>query len=490
MVTPRVLPAGAPSQLPDEPPRRERAARSKVVLVVLGILAGAALVAALLLVGLVGLIPFGLLVAFIADPDEEASRRSVAATPRNFGLAAVMAAALAVFWWWHLDLPESTLVLLGGALMSLPLALRDTADDAASERTIVVTKRSLILALWALAVFVGLYYARGESFNMLATVCVVVPLVLAVSRVWGARRGRLELGLLRDPRGRDVRPHLVQALNIWLCCALLGSVIGAGGTHFARIAYSLTGGQHGVLIGTFAAGLALLAALALVPQRRVHVATNVVVALLSGFLAVQLAQVSAARSDAVVLDSPLVGEWFVLNGGHSVLLNGHSQNESNALDFVRLGPNGRTHTRGTGAVLADYAGFGQPLLAPADGRVVEVTDGNPDSPPGTNSDHSNHLVIDIGRGRYVSMAHLKQGSVTVEVDDVVRSGQPLAAVGNNGNSNEPHLHLQVQASQAATDADRTYPIVFRSTEITRGGAWPFEDSREPLTGDLVRGHRR
>ena len=117
------------------------------------------------------------------------------------------------------------------------------------------------------------------------------------------------------------------------------------------------------------------------------------------------------------------------------------------------------------------------MLAPADGRIVEVTDGYADNPPGTNGDHANHLVMDIGGGRYVSMAHLKQGSVTVRVGDVVRRGQPLAAVGNNGHSNEPHLHLQVQDSPAGADADRTYPMVFRNVHITRGGAWPWGDSR-------------
>ena len=119
-------------------------------------------------------------------------------------------------------------------------------------------------------------------------------------------------------------------------------------------------------------------------------------------------------TDAVVLDSPLTGEWFVSNGGRSVLLNGHSPNESNAVDFLRLGANGRTHTGGSDAPLADYAGFGLPVLAPADGRIVEVTDGYADNPPGTNGDHANHLVMDIGGGRYVAMAHLKQGSVTVQ----------------------------------------------------------------------------
>ena len=69
--------------------------------------------------------------------------------------------------------------------------------------------------------------------------------------------------------------------------------------------------------------------------------------------------------------------------------------------------------------------------------------------------------------------------------DQVRRGQPLAAVGNNGHSNEPHLHLQVQDSPASADAGKTYPIVFRNVHITRGGYWPWADSREVRTGDLV-----
>ena len=80
----------------------------------------------------------------------------------------------------------------------------------------MVTKRSLILALWGLVIFVYLHYARGQSFNELAAVCVVVPLALAGSRAWRARRGQIEFGLLRHPLRREVRAHLVQALNVWL----------------------------------------------------------------------------------------------------------------------------------------------------------------------------------------------------------------------------------------------------------------------------------
>ena len=396
-----------------------------------------------------------------------------------------MSAAFALFWLWHLDLTESTLLVIAGALMALPLVLQVSASDA-PQRRIVVTKRSLTLAVWGLVVFVDLHYAYGQSFNELTAVCVVVPLTLAASRAWGIRRGRIEFGLLHHPLRRDLQAHLLQALNIWLCCGLLAGVLAAGGAHYSRIGFSLTVAQFEAVIGAFAAGLVLLAALALVPRHRVYVATNVLVALLSGFLALQLAQLSASPADAMVLDSPLAGEWFVLNGGHTVLLNGHSPNEGNAVDFLRVGANERTHTGGSAAALADYAGFGMSVLAPAGGRIVAVTDGNSDTPPGTNGNEANHLVMHLGGDRYLLMAHLKQGSVTVHVGDIVRRGQQLAAVGNNGHSNEPHLHLQVQDSPVGANAARTYPLVFRNVHITRGGAWPWGDNRGVRTGDRIR----
>ncbi len=472
-----------PDLEPSAEPRRRRGVGPRRLMLVV---ATTVFVAALLALGPDGLIPFGLLIVLSTHPDDDRHTRFVILTRRNLGVAAAMVVAFAWFWLWHLDLTETVHLLIGGALIALPLALQDHGDDAASHRTLAVTKRSLVVAVWGLVVFVNLTYALGQSFTMLAAACLILPLLLAARRVLSARRGGLEFGLLRHPHRGEVRPHLVQALNIWLCCVLLAGVVAAGGTHFARIGFSLSGAAFNVLLAAFAAGLVLLAALALAPRRRVYLAINAVVALLSGYLALQLVQVSHSRSDGFVLESPLDGEWFVLNGGHSVLLNGHSPNESNAVDFVLLGANGRTHTGGADAPLSDYPGFGWPVLAPADGLVVEVTDGYADNPPGTNSDQANHMVIDIGDGRYVSMAHLQQSSVTVDVGDVVQQGQPIAAVGNNGHSNEPHLHMQVQDSPAPSNADRTYPMLFRNVDITRGGPWPWGDSRELRTGDLLR----
>ena len=315
---------------------------------------------------------------------------------------------------------------------------------------------------------------------------------MAASRAWGARRGLVELGLLRHPLRREVRPHLVQGLNIWLCCVLLGGVLAAGGTHYARIWFSLNDAQFSVLIAVFAAGLLLLAALALVPRRRVYLATNVVVALCRAFSPSSSPDLRPAPTDAVVLDSPLAGEWFVLNGGRSVLLNGHSPNESNAVDFLRLGANGRTHTGGSGAPLSDYAGFGWPVLAPADGRIVEVTDGYADNPPGTNSDHANHLVIDIGGGRYVSMAHLKQGSVTVAVG---RRRAPGSAARRGREQRTLERTAPAPAGPGlpgGADAARTYPFVFddaSSSAAVRGrGATAASPAPATSSGGRHREH--
>lgn len=156
---------------------------------VLTVLAVVVFVAAVLVLGSVGLIPFGLLLAFSTDSDVEEARRSVILTPRNLGLAAAMLAAFASFWLWHLDLTTSTLVVIAGALIALPLALQESAGAATRDRTIAVTKRSLILAVWGLVAFAYLYDAGGVWAFGLAAVCVVLPLALAVSRAWGARRG-------------------------------------------------------------------------------------------------------------------------------------------------------------------------------------------------------------------------------------------------------------------------------------------------------------
>ena len=480
--------------IPPSPPHTggsaQRRPRFRPLLVLAVALLGVGVVVATLLeplLGMLGLIPFGLLLAFSAGSGEAGS---IGLTRRNLWVSAAMVVSTGAIWVWHPHLPEWVLVAMAGTLMALPVALQESPTGSASERTVVVPRRSLILAIMGLVSFAFVYRDGGVWLFGLAAICLVIPVVLVTSRMVAAHRRGIEWGLLVGPLRAEMRPHLVQALNIWVCCALLAGIVAAGGTHFARIFFSLDETQFGILIGTFAVGLTLLALLALVPRRRVFLDANVTVALLSGFLAFHLVGISVPPRDPVVLDLPLTGEWFVQNGGRSVLLNGHPRNESNGVDFQLMGANGRTHTGGADSPLSDYATFGSQVLAPSDGRIVEVTEGFIDNPPGTNGDYANHLLIDIGAGRYVSMAHVQQGSVTVRVGDDVRRGQVIAAVGNNGHSSAPHLHVQVQDTTDPSSAPRTYPILFRNVTVTRGGAWPWGDSRELRTGDLVQASGR
>ena len=228
-----------------------------------------------------------------------------------------------------------------------------------------------------------------------------------------------------------------------------------------------------------------MAALALVPRRRVQVATNVLVAIGTVFLAIQLVRIYMPPADPVAIGSPLAGEWATVAGGRSVLLSHHYRTPfvTDALDFVRL-VDGRGYD-GDPKRAESWYGFDEPVLAPADGTVVSVSDVHPDEPigkTGVTPSYGNHIVLDIGNHRYAVMAHLKQGSARVSKGERVRLGQQIAAVGDSGNSLWPHLHFHVQDSPDLDQQARTVPIVFRDVVLIRDGR-----ESTPVEADLRRG---
>ena len=253
-----------------------------------------------------------------------------------------------------------------------------------------------------------------------------------------------------------MRPALLQGLNHWLFWALFGCTILSG-------TFALVPAQIGSLFSLplphripylpllflLGAGALVMAALALVPRRRVQIGTNVVVAVGTVFLAVQLVRIHVPPADPVTVDSPLAGEWQTVAGGRSVLLSHHYSVQTpqvkNALDFVRI-VDGRGYD-GDPQATSSWYGFGEPVLAPADGTVVSVNDTYPDEPigqTGVTPPHGNHIVLEIGEHRYAVLAHLKQGSAQVSTGSRVRLGQQIAAIGDSGNSLWPHLHFHVQ----------------------------------------------
>jgi murein DD-endopeptidase MepM/ murein hydrolase activator NlpD len=101
----------------------------------------------------------------------------------------------------------------------------------------------------------------------------------------------------------------------------------------------------------------------------------------------------------------------------------------------------------------DFYGFGQPVHAPATGRVVAALDGQPDQPNiGTLPDPApfkedlrralgNSIILDHGSGVFCCIAHLQQGSVGVTAGVQVEAGDVIGALGNSGFSSGPHLHI-------------------------------------------------
>ncbi|NCT67835.1 MAG: M23 family metallopeptidase [Rhodanobacteraceae bacterium] len=144
--------------------------------------------------------------------------------------------------------------------------------------------------------------------------------------------------------------------------------------------------------------------------------------------------------------------------------------ERYAIDFVQLDAQGELH-RGDGTRNEDYHSFGQPVLAVADAVVADVYTVQQDRPPRQPlppptlpEAGGNHVILDLGGGVWAMYGHLKAGSVRVRAGDKVRAGQVLGAVGNNGNSDLPHLHFQLMDTRNFALA-QGMPFVFANYDL-------------------------
>jgi hypothetical protein len=161
----------------------------------------------------------------------------------------------------------------------------------------------------------------------------------------------------------------------------------------------------------------------------------------------------------LLLDPPLRGVRYIAGDGccdavrhirATLPLNGQQFTAQRfAIDWEQLDDRGRIYV-GAPKEPASYVIYGQPVYAVAAARVVAAVDGLPDTPPGAppvgiplEQADGNHVVLDLGDGRYALYAHLKPGSVLVHEGERVRRGQVLGLVGTSGNSSEPHLHFHV-----------------------------------------------
>lgn len=183
---------------------------------------------------------------------------------------------------------------------------------------------------------------------------------------------------------------------------------------------------------------------------------------------------------------PFDGAWMVFWGGETEFRNYHAVTpmQRHALD-IALWRDGAT-AESPGTENEHYHAFGQPYLSPVSGTVVSVLDGLEDIAPqntGNATDHpaGNHVVIE-SQGGFVFLAHGKKGSILVQEGDTVEIGDVVAAVGNSGNTSEPHVHIHAQTRKDLFDpAAVAIPLVFG--QVLENGE--LQENVAPQQGTIV-----
>jgi hypothetical protein len=217
--------------------------------------------------------------------------------------------------------------------------------------------------------------------------------------------------------------------------------------------------------------------------------------------------------EPAVIGPPLKGgNWLAGNGPARV--SGHRRAlipiagvpaiaQRFAIDYVMVDSAGSTF-RGDRLKNESYYAQGVDAIAVADGIVAATKDSIPENIPGVTSRAvpitletvgGNHVILDIGNGRYAFYAHLQPGSLRVKLGDRVRKGHVLGLVGNSGNSTEPHLHFHLSdgtsplGSEGLPYVHETLDVLGRCQTIGGGcsvGAVQTKRRIMPLQNEIIR----
>jgi len=184
------------------------------------------------------------------------------------------------------------------------------------------------------------------------------------------------------------------------------------------------------------------------------------------------------------LSLPFKGEWFVAWGGHVINENQHAVSTSQRFAYDLVIRKGSKTFSGSGKSNSDYFCYDQPVIAPAQGHVVEILDNVEENKIGQSSEiHGNRIVIDHGNNEFSILSHFKKGSFVVKVNDFVEKGQLLGLCGNSGHSSEPHIHYHLQNSPDIENGEGL-PIRFYSY-LSNGN---FIEVGEPKIGECIQNH--
>lgn len=175
----------------------------------------------------------------------------------------------------------------------------------------------------------------------------------------------------------------------------------------------------------------------------------------------------------------------VLSGGNSLAMNAHFMTagtplglkEIHSVDFTKVGSGGfRTKYWGIDPQpreISDYLIYEEPVFAPCDGMIVEMKNDHPDHPAGgqfRDTTGVNFVTLRCGQVDII-LAHLKRGSIGVNLQQSVETGDLIGTIGNSGNTEEPHLHIQAQTVLPPDSTEiyqRPVAMTFDGRYLSRG----------------------
>jgi murein DD-endopeptidase MepM/ murein hydrolase activator NlpD len=183
------------------------------------------------------------------------------------------------------------------------------------------------------------------------------------------------------------------------------------------------------------------------------------------------------------LHLPFWGEWTVSQGYAGKYT--HKGEWESAIDFVLEDELKSTHNISSRSP-EDYYCYNKPVIAPADGIIVEIIDHIDDNEPGkVNSTHNwgNTIIIKHSNNLYTQISHLRSGSFRLKKGDYVQQGEVVAYCGNSGRSPEPHLHFQVQSTPLSGAKTLYYPFGYYL--LKTGNGFHLKSFCIPSEGDQI-----
>jgi len=172
---------------------------------------------------------------------------------------------------------------------------------------------------------------------------------------------------------------------------------------------------------------------------------------------------------------PFSGTWSVYQGFSGKWT--HQGNYKYAYDFIKK-KEGKSY-KNEGKFPEDYYAFGESILSPVNGYVIDMRHDLPDNYIGEVdrvNNWGNYIIIKSDLGFFVEISHLMQYSVTVNVGDYIQINTIIAKCGNSGYSPQPHIHIQVQEYGFINSITKSFCFSeYISGEVLQLNQIPYEE---------------